>query len=67
MLFEFGTILAIMAGTTLAVVCPGSSSKEEGDPFSVYPASRAVWPAAVSQKGHLRLARSFWLTIRPMD
>jgi hypothetical protein len=41
MLFKFGAVLAIMTGTTLAVVCPGSSSREEGDPFSVYPASGA--------------------------
>jgi hypothetical protein len=63
MLFKLGTIFAIMAGTTLAAVCPGSSSREEGDPFSVYPASKAVWPAAVSSTGHFaRLDHSLWLT-----
>jgi hypothetical protein len=42
MLFKLGAVLGVMTGTTLAAVCPGSSSREEGDPFSVYPASKAV-------------------------
>lgn len=63
MIFKLGVILATVAGSTLAAVCPGSSSTEEGDPFSVYPASKAVWPAAVSSTGDvIRLDRSFGLT-----
>lgn len=50
MLFQLATVVAFMAGTSMAAVCTGSSQREEGEVYSVYPASKAVWETEVRAK-----------------
>jgi hypothetical protein len=58
MLFKINVLLALMAGTAVAVevkkieVCPGASTKKQGTVYSVFSGSSVnPWGSAVSTSG----------------